>query len=222
MIHFLLSGHVSKQNMRFWAMEQPHAAHREPLHIEKLTVRCALSSEGIIGPMSLMKLLIPSVICHSWRIKLYQPSKRSTMQDVLFMQDGAPPHTSSDVIDYQHNVFGERDIQRCKVVALRGLLTPDLNPCDYFLWGYLKSRVYKPKPTDTCMLLRNIKREIRGIRQETCSRVIDNFTLRVREGKTMKRTTSRERHKLLNRVCLYIVLCFYYWQINVLPVCNFP
>ena len=24
--------------------------------------------------------------------------------------------------------------------------SPDLNPCDYFLWGYLKSKVYTKRP----------------------------------------------------------------------------
>ncbi len=48
--HFLLSGHVCKQNMRFWANEQPHCFTERPLHSEKLTVWCAMSSHGVIGP----------------------------------------------------------------------------------------------------------------------------------------------------------------------------
>ena len=26
--------------------------------------------------------------------------------------------------------------------------SPDLNPCDFFLWGYLKSKAYKPLPSN--------------------------------------------------------------------------
>ena len=33
---------------------------------------------------------------------------------------------------------------------------PDLNPCDFFLWGYLKSKVYCPKPRTLDDLENNI------------------------------------------------------------------
>ena len=33
---------------------------------------------------------------------------------------------------------------------------PDLNPCDFFLWGYLKSKVYCPKPRTLDDLKNNI------------------------------------------------------------------
>ena len=48
--HFQLSGHVNKQNMRFWASEQPHEYTERPLHVDRVTVWCAISSNGIIGP----------------------------------------------------------------------------------------------------------------------------------------------------------------------------
>ena len=34
--------------------------------------------------------------------------------------------------------------------------SPDLNPCDFFLWGYLKSKVYCPKPRTLDDLENNI------------------------------------------------------------------
>jgi hypothetical protein len=34
-----------------------------------------------------------------------------------------------------------------------------MNPCDYFLWGYLKSRIYNPLPKDLDDLKANIERE---------------------------------------------------------------
>ena len=38
--------------------------------------------------------------------------------------------------------------------------SPDLNPCDYFLWGYLKARVYSPMPKTIEDLQANITKEI--------------------------------------------------------------
>jgi hypothetical protein len=47
--HFHTSGYVNKQNCCYWApnnlLELQH-----PLHSAKVTVWCAISSEGIIGP----------------------------------------------------------------------------------------------------------------------------------------------------------------------------
>ena len=38
--------------------------------------------------------------------------------------------------------------------------SPDLNVCDFFLWGYLKSRCYTPKPRNLDELEANIRREV--------------------------------------------------------------
>ena len=48
--HFHLSGHVNKQNFRFWASEQPHEHVEKPLSVEKMTVWCALGKNCIFGP----------------------------------------------------------------------------------------------------------------------------------------------------------------------------
>jgi hypothetical protein len=45
--------------------------------------------------------------------------------------------------------------------------SPDLNPCDFFLWGYLKSVVYNPLPKTLDDLKANIYREVKKIKKET-------------------------------------------------------
>ena len=41
--------------------------------------------------------------------------------------------------------------------------SPDLNPADFYLWGYLKTVVYNPQPKKLDDLMANIKREINKI-----------------------------------------------------------
>ena len=48
--HFNLSGEVNKQNLRYWANENPLNIHEKPLHSERVTVWCAIGIFGIIGP----------------------------------------------------------------------------------------------------------------------------------------------------------------------------
>ena len=55
---------------------------------------------------------------------------------------------------------------------------PDLNPCDYFLWGYLKSNVYKPLPKTLNDLKANIRREVQKINTSTLESTFLNFSER--------------------------------------------
>lgn len=57
------------------------------------------------------------------------------------MHDGAPPHFNILVREHLSQVYGERWIGRGGPVAWPPR-SPDLNPLDYFLWGYLKTLVY--------------------------------------------------------------------------------
>ncbi|GFV97819.1 hypothetical protein TNCV_2021341 [Trichonephila clavipes] len=46
--HFWLNGYVNKQNCRIWSEANPQVYVETPLHLEKLTVWCALWAGGII------------------------------------------------------------------------------------------------------------------------------------------------------------------------------
>ena len=58
--------------------------------------------------------------------------------------------------------------------------SPDLNPPDFFLWGYLKSKVYtSPYPKTAEELKRNIVRECRKITKEVIQSAVNNFNTRM-------------------------------------------
>jgi len=59
--------------------------------------------------------------------------------------------------------------------------SPDLNTCDFFLWGYLKSKVYEKKPRTTEYLKQNIRDEVAAISPTMLQRVMRNFQKRLRE-----------------------------------------
>ena len=79
-------------------------------------------------------------------------------------QDWTPPHTSNIVQEWLASKFGPRPAR-----------SPDLNPCDYFLWGYLKDRVYKPLPKTLDDLKVNIGREIGNIKPDGLKSTFLNF-----------------------------------------------
>ena len=57
------------------------------------------------------------------------------IEDLVFMQDGAPPHFTTVVCEWLNAHFHGRWMGR------------DLAPCDIFLWGWLKEQVYSTRPT---------------------------------------------------------------------------
>jgi hypothetical protein len=59
-----------------------------------------------------------------------------------FMQDGATAHTATYPINVLNEVFENRLISR----ELWPARSPDLNPCDFNLWGNLKYKVYSNNP----------------------------------------------------------------------------
>lgn len=63
-------------------------------------------------------------------------------QNMLFMQDGAGPHFALNVRQYLNQCFPQRWIGRGGPIAWPPR-SPDITPCDFFLWGYLKTLVYR-------------------------------------------------------------------------------
>ena len=56
--------------------------------------------------------------------------------------------------------------------------SPDLNSCNLYLWGYLKSKVYNPMPKTLKDLKANIQREVKNISTTTLNSVFLDFQKR--------------------------------------------
>lgn len=77
-------------------------------------------------------------------------------KEMWIQQDGAPPHNSCIVREFLQRQFPE------KWIGTNGPLlwpprSPDLTPLDFFLWGYLKDKVYATQPTSLDDLIQRIK-----------------------------------------------------------------
>jgi hypothetical protein len=59
-----------------------------------------------------------------------------------FQHDGAPPHFSRNVREILDNQYPQRWIGRGGPHHWPAR-SPDLNPLDFFLWGHLKSLIYR-------------------------------------------------------------------------------
>lgn len=155
--HFTLNRYVNKQNMRFWGTSKPDFYEERPLHSQKVTVWAALSSAGIIGPFFYEEDGETTTVTSQRYLTILKTKflpelerRDIEMNNVWFQQDGATPHTARIVLEWLAEKLGEH------FISLRLNIewpphSPDLNPL-YFLWGYLKDRVYSLPPQDTSAL----------------------------------------------------------------------
>jgi sorbitol-specific phosphotransferase system component IIC len=59
-------------------------------------------------------------------------------------------------------------------------LTPDLTPCDFFLWGFVKEAVYvRPLPTTLVHLKYRMTTAVYSVVQGIFLRVLDEFSYRL-------------------------------------------
>lgn len=174
--YFYLHGGQNIQNNRIWAEFQPTEVVEKPLNDEKIMVWCAFSANRFYGPyffeenvngenyLAMLKKFFWVKHCH---VQNYQ--------NYYFQQDGAPPHRTNEVQSWLESKFGERFINKSQWPPR----SPDLNPCDFSLWGTLKSRVYNPRPTNLQQLKENVEREIEIFKKSNLFSIFSNLKKRL-------------------------------------------
>jgi hypothetical protein len=91
------------------------------------------------------------------------------------------------IIVKTHHKYGESYAETVRkvsshamVIRIGHLRSCDLTPCNFFLWGFVKSRVYAKKPQTIPELKAEIRRVIGEIEPQLCGNVIENFVKRAR------------------------------------------
>ncbi len=173
---FQVSGRVHKHNCRIWGYEKPNQVSEEPLHSEKVNVWCAISATDIIGPYFFDEDTVNGAnYLKMLKLFFYPELQRMRItRQIIFQQDGAPAHYAVDVRRWLDQNLTQRWIGR------RGMIewaprSPDLTPCDFFLWEYLKQKVYSKTVKDFAHLRRRIAEEVVRIEPETLKKVFLNI-----------------------------------------------
>lgn len=183
--HFWLDGYVNRQNFRHWGTEKPELLRTKPLHPKKLTVWCGLSSMGIIGPI-FIDTSITSEVYHELLVDEVLPEiERREWSDCYFQHDGAPPHTTRLNLGLLNEHFNSKVIARSFPEMFNcGLAwppySPDLSPLDFFLWGFIKDKVYQNNPKNLSELKTRITEIIGAIPANMLQRSISSFERRLR------------------------------------------
>ena len=141
---FHVSGLVHRHNCRIWGTEKPSEFRQVERASPKINVWCGLFIDRVIGPFffdgktvtqnNFLKMLNEKIIPE---IK-ERPPRLGT---VRFQLDGAPPHWGLSVRDCLNQEFPEKWIGRGGPIPWPAR-SPDLTPLDFFLWGYVKTKVF--------------------------------------------------------------------------------
>ena len=125
-----------------------------------------------------------------------------------FLQDGATAHTARASMTVVRQMFPQHVVSRFGDVPWPPR-SPDLSACDFFLWGYLKSKVYVRKPRTVDDLKVPIREEIATVPQEMLVNVMQNFEERLRtsvrqEGRHLSDIIFRNSViNISNQNCIY-------------------
>ena len=100
---------------------------------------------------------------------------------MYYKHDGAPPHFSQAIWQYLNQIS---QIDGLVVAVTQNLPTrsPDLNPLDYHVWGYMKAMMYAHKVNTREELLQRILSAARSIDNAAVLRkVTSSLVSRVRK-----------------------------------------
>lgn len=180
--YFSVSGVVNRQNTRFWGEERPSDATCEvKRYDEKIMVWAAFSKS-----LKLPIVLLPNgTLNQNGYIEMLEnevvpflKSKRK-WRNTVFQQDGARPHTSDFSLRALMRLFPGGIISD-RTDFFWPPNSPDLSPLDFFLWGWMKNRVYSPpRPRNLAELRAKIRIVYEELSMDTIQNCIDNVTKRL-------------------------------------------
>lgn len=99
--------------------------------------------------------------------------------EIIYMHDGAPPHITAGVRNFlSANFFGWMGRGDGSILGWPPR-SPDFNPLDFFVWGYLSDLVYLIKPRDLHDLRMKIDEAVDNITADMLVNTQINFVKRM-------------------------------------------
>lgn len=183
---FHVNGMFNRHNCHYWSKENP----RISLDIKKQWGDTVMVWGGIWGDKVIGPEFFPGNVTGESFLELINDkvmtkiNRDLNFKKAIFQLDGAPGHWALKVRDYLNFHFDGSWIGRGG--GENGMhewppYSPDLNPLDTFLWGYIKDKVYDPKdwPKNKDHLIQKIKISFQSITPEMLMIVRANWELRL-------------------------------------------
>lgn len=167
---FTRTGLYNAHNEHWWSFSNPHVI-REHHHQERFSVNvwAGMIGDRILGPHFITGSLTGGTYLDMLRgviDRFLEDVPLAYLSGFYYQQDGAPPHYARDVRDFLNGEYGNRWIGRGGPVAWPAR-SPDLTPCDFYLWGEIKRRVYLSEPENVDELKANVINAFRAVKSDS-------------------------------------------------------
>jgi hypothetical protein len=106
---FRVLGRAHRHNLRKWANKRPPDFVEHERGSPKVNVWCALTRDHVIGPYFFAERTVTS---HNYLDMLQLLAVPKIDDNVIFNQDGAPPHYSNTVTEFLDEIFPRHWIGR--------------------------------------------------------------------------------------------------------------
>lgn len=182
-IHFHLYKVVNTDNCHILGCRKPHQCLKLPLHSSYETVWCGFTATCILGPL-FSKSSAPNVLWYAF----YRSS-------ILIVIGAIRDYRSyGKAISFKNSVYAggaTPHITHCAKRVLRRFISDDaiichhlptvwpldLNPCDFWLWEYLKDMVYRDPITSVSDLKNSLERYVGNIPLHTLLSTVEHAIL---------------------------------------------
>lgn len=179
---FHRNGFVNRHNFHYYDNRNPHILHVSSYqHKWTLNVWGGIIDNFVIGPHFFEERLNGAVMLrflHEEFPRLTEHLPDYIKQNMWLQLDGAPPHFNLEVRQYLNLKFPHKWIGREGPINWPAR-SPDLTPMDFFLWGTVKSQVYREAATTRDDMKERIRRSFQNITNETLLNVRESFHKRL-------------------------------------------
>ena len=187
---FHLTQHPNRQNVRYWSVTNPHFIVPSKAQGCSKIMAFVCVVNGIILPIiwHVDENGDPTSVNSARYIKVFRedvlPCLPEDLIDQLWwMQDGAPAHTAKNSMTELKNVFGTRIISRL-ASKFGGVEwpshSPDLNPLDFSFWGQAMAKVWKDKPESIEELTNSVEEFFANCDEDIVRKIVANVLKRAK------------------------------------------
>lgn len=162
--------------------DNPHVVQEfKHQHRFSINVWIGVVDDYLLGPVELPARLNGADYLHFLQNilpDLLEDVSLNIRQNLWFLHDGCPAHFSRNVRDFLDTNYEDHWIGRGGPVAWPAR-SPDMNPCDYCVWGYIKSSVYSVPIQNRAQLWLRI--------QDACNEFRNNFGIFARIRRSLSK-----------------------------------
>ena len=178
---FHINGNVNRHNCRYWATENPDCVLQIPLHSPKVVVLAGISQRKIYCSFFFDENVNFNNYLYMLANNSYLSLIRTDQKLSIFMQDSSHHHWINLVSSWLDEKF-KQSWMGCGSSNLSWpARSPDFTPCNYFMWGFKKTKVYTRDKLNITDLKQKITEAFTNITKPMLSNVFSSYWYRLKK-----------------------------------------